>query len=145
MSQQPLLSSPVRKVWREIKTGLDTQSKYLVCTEPGKAGVCSASAQALHRAVLNALKASLCHLNIIFSVQLIFFPFYHFCSLWWMRSGKEIPEFGGWQRGPALQLHWFISQKWTEKDLCCCREKLLNSYVLEQIRIKASYWFINGR
>lgn len=65
--------------------------------------------------------------------QLLFFPFCPFFSPWWMRSGrcKEIPEFGGWQRAAALQLHWFISQKWAEKDLCCCREKLLNSYFLE--------------
>lgn len=75
------------------------------------------------------------------SVQLLFFPFCPFCSSWWMRPDrcKAIPQFGGWQRGAALQFHWFISQKWTEKDLCCCREKLLNLYALEQIRIKASY------
>jgi len=41
--------------------------------------------------------------------------------------------------GSALRLLWFISVKRTEKDECCCREKLLNSYGLKQIRIKAGY------
>lgn len=52
------------------------------------------------------------------SGQLLFILCCPFCSAWWTRYGtyKEIPAFGGWGGVSALQLHWFISEKWTEKD-----------------------------